>query len=86
MAHMPGLSEEQEQEVTLLTEEINNIDMAINNISKALNYFDNDTIKVPAGDLEVIMKAALKYQKGLLTKKSEYISIIEENTPKPSFK
>ena len=85
MAHMPGLSEEQEQEVIEITNEINAIEVAIANINRTMGYFDGD-VKVPKEDLEVILKSALKYQKELLNKKSHYINIIEDNTPKPSFR
>ena len=85
MAHMAGLSEEQEQEVINITNEINSIEIAINGINKSLGYYDGD-VKVSKDDLEVVLKSALKYQKELLNRKSEYLKIIEDNTPKPSFR
>ena len=86
MAHLPGLSVEEEQDVMAINEEINKIDLAIASISRALTYFDGELVSIPKADLEVVMKSALKYQKELLNKKNEYQKIIDDNTPAPSFK
>ena len=86
MAHLPGLSEEEEKRVYELTDEINRIDKAVSNINDMLHYYDGQIYKVSGVDLEVIMKSALKYQKELVEERSKYQNIIEENTPAPSFK
>ena len=86
MAHLPGLSEEEEKRSYELNAEIMNLDASMANINNILGYTEGDSVTIKKDDLEVIIKAALKYQKELLIEKNKYTDILNDNTKEPSFK